>query len=264
MKTKPKFLLSTTLLCARPSAPPHRVADKGTPVTVTPEMKGAGIVSSGLALPAAAGERRSAQAGGLLGQTPLPDRHRRPAQQPAHRGHARQAHRLGIRLARSWSYYRGNEDVNFSPDGRQLAVSEEDNYDLHIVDYESRTVTWTWGVPDTRGRGDKMLNYPDDAHLLEDGKFLTADIRNCRVLIIDPKSNQIATQWGKPGQCRHDPPRTLARPNGATPMDNGDILVSEITDAWISRITREARWWEPARRTCAIPPTPSPPPTASR
>jgi hypothetical protein len=34
--------------------------------------------------------------------------------------------------------YSGNEDVNFSPDGRQLAVSEEDNYDVHIVDYEKR------------------------------------------------------------------------------------------------------------------------------
>jgi hypothetical protein len=36
--------------------------------------------------------------------------------------------------------YRGNEDVNFSEDGRRLAVSEEDNYDVHIVDYDS-TIT---------------------------------------------------------------------------------------------------------------------------
>ena len=34
--------------------------------------------------------------------------------------------------------YRGNEDVSFSPDGKLLAVSEEDNYDIHIVDYEKR------------------------------------------------------------------------------------------------------------------------------
>ena len=39
-----------------------------------------------------------------------------------------------------------------------------------------------------------------DAHLLADGKFLTADIRNCRVLIIDPKDNTIDSQWGQPGQ----------------------------------------------------------------
>jgi DNA-binding beta-propeller fold protein YncE len=134
--------------------------------------------------------------------------------------------------------YRGNEDVNFSADGRQLAVSEEDNYDVHIVDYEKRAITWTYGVPDTRGSQPGLLNYPDDAHLLADGKFLTADIRNCRVLIIDTSTQAIATQWGQPGQCKHQPPQRLAHPNGATPMDNGDILVSEITDAWISRITR--------------------------
>jgi outer membrane protein assembly factor BamB len=74
--------------------------------------------------------------------------------------------------------------------------------------------------------------------LLADGQFLTADIRNCRVLIIDPQTNAVTTQWGTPGRCRHNPPTELAYPNGATPMDNGDILVSEITGARITRMTR--------------------------
>ncbi len=137
--------------------------------------------------------------------------------------------------------YSGNEDVNFSEDGRRLAVSEEDNYDVHIVDYDKRELVWTYGVPEQKGSKAGFLNYPDDAHLLSDGKFLTADIRNCRVLIIDPATNAIATQWGKPGDCRHDPPHRLASPNGATPLPGGDILVSEIREAWISRITREGR-----------------------
>ena len=46
--------------------------------------------------------------------------------------------------------YRGNEDVNFSADGKLLAVSEEDNFDVHIVDYEKRQLTWTYGMPDHR------------------------------------------------------------------------------------------------------------------
>ena len=61
------------------------------------------------------------------------------------------------------------------------------------------------------------------------------------MLIIDPKDSRIATQWGQPGQCKHNPPQTLAYPNGATPMANGDILVTEIVDARISRITREGK-----------------------
>jgi DNA-binding beta-propeller fold protein YncE len=122
-----------------------------------------------------------------------------------------------------------------------LAVSEEDNYDVHIVDYERKALTWTYGTPDVRGKDGGLLNYPDDAHLLADGKFITADIRNCRILIIDPKDNSIATQWGTPGKCRHNPPQELGHPNGATPLDNGDILVTEISGSWISRITRQGQ-----------------------
>ena len=86
-----------------------------------------------------------------------------------------------------------------------------------------------------------LLPATGDAHLLADGKFITADIRNCRVVIIDPKDSKVITQWGAPGKCRHNPPHELAHANGATPLANGDILVTEITDAWISRITREGK-----------------------
>ncbi len=122
-----------------------------------------------------------------------------------------------------------------------LAVSEEDNFDIYIIDFETRQITWTCGIPDGQGSANGLLNCPDDAHIRADGKFLTADIRNCRVLIIDPKDSRIVTPWGTPGECRHDPPRLLGYPNGATPMDNGEILVCEIVDAKISRITRAGK-----------------------
>ncbi len=230
------FTAGAVLLAAQAAAA------AGVEVKVTPEMTGAGIVSSGVALPApppVTGDRRH----------PVPS-WGKPLPYPIVIADRRNNRLLEVTPDKRivWElpspnlkFYRGNEDVNFSPDGRRLAVSEEDNYDLHIVDYDRREVTWTFGVPDTRGRTGTLLNYPDDAHLLEDGRFLTADIRNCRVLIIDPATNNIETQWGTPGECRHDPPKRLGHPNGATPMDNGDILVSEITDARISRITRAGR-----------------------
>jgi DNA-binding beta-propeller fold protein YncE len=214
----------------------------GTPVTVSAEMMGAGIVSSGAVLPPippVTGNR----------QKPVPS-WGKPLPYPIIVADRRNNRLIEIAPDKrivwefpspSLAYYRGNEDVNFSADGKLLAVSEEDNFDLHIVDYEKRVVTWTFGVPDTRGHKGNLLNYPDDSHLLADGMFLTADIRNCRVLIIDPRENRIATQWGQPGRCKHDPPRTLAYPNGVTPTANGDILVTEIVDARISRITREGK-----------------------
>ena len=212
----------------------------GTEVKVSAEMTGAGIVSSGVTLPPippVTGNRK----------TPVHS-WGKPLPYPVVIADRRNNRLVEIAPDKSivWEFvspnlkvYRGNEDVNFSPDGKLLAVSEEDNFDVHIVDYEQKALTWTYGTPDFRGKAPGFLNYPDDAHLLADGKFITADIRNCRILIIDPKDNSISTQWGTPGKCRHNPPHELGHPNGATPLENGDILVTEIAGAWISRITRE-------------------------
>ena len=156
--------------------------------------------------------------------------------------------------------------MNFSPDGRRARRQRGGTTTTCIVDYESRTVTWTWGVPDTRGRGDKMLNLPRRRaparrRQVPHGRHPP----NCRVLIIDPKSNQDRHPMG---QARPVPPRPAAHagwPNGATPMDNGDILVSEITMPGSRASRARARWYGAGmHRTCAIPPTPSPPPTAKR
>ncbi len=214
----------------------------GTPVTVTAEMMGAGIVSSGVALPPippVTGNRKN----------PVPS-WGKPLPYPIVIADRRNNRLIEVTPDKRivWEFpspdlvlYRGNEDVNFSEDGKLLAVSEEDNYDVHIVDYEKKAVTWTYGVPDVRGSAPGYLNYPDDAHLLSDGNFLTADIRNHRVLIIDPRTNKIVTQWGTAGKRNHNPPKELAAPNGATPLDNGDILISEIGGGWITRITRDSK-----------------------
>jgi DNA-binding beta-propeller fold protein YncE len=220
--------------------PEKNIPAAGIEVKVTAEMTGAGMVSSGAVLPPippVTGNR-----------TKMVPSWGKPLPYPIMVADRRNNRLIEIAPDKSivWEFpspnlkvYRGNEDVNFSADGKQLAVSEEDNFDIHIVDYEKRELTWTYGMPDHRGSANGLLNYPDDAHLLADGKFITADIRNCRVLIIDPKTDAVVTQWGTPGKCKHNPPTELGHPNGATPMENGDILITEISEAWISRITRD-------------------------
>jgi DNA-binding beta-propeller fold protein YncE len=224
------------------AAEPARAKPDGVPVKVTAEMMGAGAVSSGVTLPPippVTGSRKN----------PVPS-WGKPLPYPIMIADRRNNRLIEVTPDKRivWEFpspdlilYRGNEDVNFSPDGKLLAVSEEDNYDIHIVDYEKKAVTWTYGVPDHKGSKPPYLNYPDDAHILEDGNFLTADIRNHRVLIIDPRTNKIVTQWGTVGKRNHNPPHELAAPNGATPMDNGDILITEIGGAWITRITRDSK-----------------------
>jgi DNA-binding beta-propeller fold protein YncE len=232
------------ILAGNGTAPagPEKARQAGVPVQVTDEMRGAGIVSSGVALPPippVTGNRKN----------PVPS-WGKPLPYPIVIADRRNNRLIEITPDQRivWEFpspdlvlYRGNEDVNFSEDGKLLAVSEEDNYDVHIVDYEKKAVTWTYGVPDVKGSAPPYLNYPDDAHLLSDGNFLTADIRNHRVLIIDPRANKIVTQWGTVGKRNHNPPHELAAPNGATPLENGDILITEIGGGWITRITRDSK-----------------------
>ena len=230
--------LSAAADAAGPGTGTRPAPPDGRPVIVTPEMIGAGIVSSGTALPAipqVTGSRAKpvpAWTGPLPYPIVIADRRN---------------NRL-IEIAPDkrivWEFpspnlkiYRGNDDVFFSPDGHRLMVNEEDNYDIHIVDYATRSLAWTYGASDTSGSKPGYFNYPDDAHLLADGRIVTADIRNCRVQFIDPATSTVVGQWGKAGTCRHDPPRFLAYPNGTTPLDNGDILVTEITGSRITRMT---------------------------
>ena len=211
-------------------------------IAVTPEMRGAGQVSSGAALPPippVTGDREHpVEAWGK----PLP--------YPVVIADRRNNRLIEIAPDKSivWempspslAIFRGVDDVFFSPDGRRLMVNEEDNYDIHIVDYDTRRITWTFGTPDHKGAAPGYFNFPDDAHLLADGKVVVADIRNCRIQFIDPAVSKVVNEWGTPGTCKHDPPRTFGYPNGSTPMDNGDILVTEITDAMVTRMTREGK-----------------------
>ncbi|HET9471012.1 MAG TPA: hypothetical protein VFO24_07900, partial [Usitatibacter sp.] len=178
------------------------------PVKVTPEMAGAGAVSSGVELPAIPALTGSREKPVASWGKPLPY----PIVIADRRNNRLVEVAPDKRIV--WEFpspnlaiYRGNDDVFFSPDGRSLVVNEEDNYDIHIVDYEKRELAWSFGAPDTKGTAHGFFNFPDDAHLLADGKIVVADIRNCRVLFIDREKSQVTGQWGKEGTCRHDPPR---------------------------------------------------------
>jgi DNA-binding beta-propeller fold protein YncE len=212
----------------------------GTPVKVTPEMRGAGSVSSGVNLPTIPplSGTRSRPVAAWDGPLPYPiviaDRRNNRLIEVAPNKQI-----VWEFASPNLSVYRGNDDVFFSPDGRKLVVNEEDNYDIHMIDYVQRALVWTYGIPDVRGRAQGLFDFPDDAHLLEDGKVIAADIRNCRIVFIDPDKQAVVDQWGQPGDCRHEPPKRLNLPNGSTPLDNGDILITEIPGAWISRVTRD-------------------------
>ena len=131
-----------------------------------------------------------------------------------------------------WFHY--PDDAFFSPDGRYVAVSEETNQVVVVIDYQTRQIVWRYGVPGQAGRDLQHFNYPDDAWLLPDGRIAVADIRNCRILLISWDQQQVQA-LGRPGDCSGRP-GSFASPNGVEPLPNGHLLITEIDTHRVSEI----------------------------
>jgi hypothetical protein len=131
------------------------------------------------------------------------------------------------------------DDAFFAHHGSMIVTNEETKNVLAEIAYPSGKLLWTYGHFGVRGATPGYLNTPDDAYVLPDGNVITADIANCRVIVLNPKTNQIVTQIGTTGRCIHDmdPPIALGSPNGDTPLPNGNILVSEINGSYVDEFT---------------------------
>ncbi len=133
--------------------------------------------------------------------------------------------------------FKSPDDAFFTPDGRQIIATEEEFSVVTLIDIASRRIVWRYGTPGVPGSANNQLSNPDDALVLPDGYVLTADIKNCRVLLIAPGAHVPARIYGTTTQaCRHAPPDRFGSPNGAFPMDNGHYLVTEINGDWVDEM----------------------------
>lgn len=133
-------------------------------------------------------------------------------------------------------HFRWPDDAFYAPDGKSIVVNEEEAHAIVLIDYATRRIVWQYGVPERRGSAKGYLNGPDDAYMWPDGSIGVADIRNCRVILIDRDSKTIKNQLGRTGYCLHRPPKSFGLPNGDTPIANGHVLVTEILGSWISEV----------------------------
>ena len=134
------------------------------------------------------------------------------------------------------------DDAFFSPDGRRIVVTEEDVDVVSLVDVAARRIVWRYGVTAVPGSSANQLAHPDDAMMLPGGGILTADIENCRLLLLRPPSHRPARASGSPAQgCVHSPPRAWASPNGAFPLQRGGTLVTEIEGDWVDALSARGR-----------------------
>jgi hypothetical protein len=138
-------------------------------------------------------------------------------------------HAAGARRA-----FVGPDDAFVTPDGRKVITNEEFSETVAIVSLEAHArIVWQYGHQDEAGSSTGYLAHPDDAYLLPNGLVSIADIINCRVLWLDRRRRVVRT-LGSAGDCEHDPPHSLAQPNGDTPLPNGGVLVTEI-GGWVDR-----------------------------
>ncbi|MCL5947901.1 MAG: PQQ-binding-like beta-propeller repeat protein [Actinobacteria bacterium] len=135
------------------------------------------------------------------------------------------------------------DDAFFAKHGSVIVTNEENENVVAEIGYPSGKVLWTYGHFGVTGSSPGYLNTPDDAYMLKGGNVVTADIANCRVIVIDPGTGRIVHQIGTTGRCIHDQdhPVALGSPNGDTPLPNGNLLISEINGHWVDEYTMQGK-----------------------
>lgn len=132
------------------------------------------------------------------------------------------------------------DDAFISPDGLSIVANDESHQVIDRIDIVSRRVIWQYGRYNRSGSAAGFLHTPDDAYPLANGNITVADIRNCRILEIDP-AKRIVSQMGRTGLCRHHPPTSFNQPNGDTPLPDGGMLVTEIGGSRVVRLSKSGQ-----------------------
>jgi DNA-binding beta-propeller fold protein YncE len=137
--------------------------------------------------------------------------------------------------------FRVPDDAFFSPDGRRVIATQEDDDVISVIDAASSRIVYRYGHPGVPGAEPGYVHNPDDALLMPSGEILAADIMNCRLLVIRPPSDHALRQLGVTGGCEHQPGVSFGSPNGAFPMAGGDTLVTEINGDWADVLAPSGR-----------------------
>ncbi|MHB8329198.1 MAG: outer membrane protein assembly factor BamB family protein [Acidimicrobiales bacterium] len=130
------------------------------------------------------------------------------------------------------------DDAFFTPNGRDIIATEEGDFAITEISVARHAIVWRYGHPGVPGSAPDYLDNPDDAMMLPNGDVVSADIKNCRLLVLDPPSLTPLEVIGETtNACYHEPPLRWGSPNGAFPMANGDWIVTEINGDWIDELS---------------------------
>jgi hypothetical protein len=128
------------------------------------------------------------------------------------------------------------DDAFFTPDGRHIITTEEDDFVIRVIDIAQHRIVYSYGKPGVPGDGPNRLWNPDDAVMLPNRSILTADIKNQRILLIGKGQHHPKRHWGDVNHGLHDPPHFYGAPNGVFPIGHHRFLVTEIRGDWVDKI----------------------------
>ena len=128
------------------------------------------------------------------------------------------------------------DDAFISRDGTMIVATQEEDDSVSVIGVAAGHIIESYGHLSVPGSAAGYFSHPDDAMLLPGGDLLLADIVNCRILILAPGRWHVLRQFGTTSVCVHYPPANFGSPNGAFPMTDGHVLVTEINGDWVDEM----------------------------
>ena len=135
------------------------------------------------------------------------------------------------------------DDAFYSPDGRRVIVTQEDDFVISVIDLARQRIVYRYGHPGVPGSEAGYVHNPDDALLTPSGEIVAADIKNCRLIVVRPPAHEVARQLGSTGNCAHELGSSYGSPNGAFPLSDGGLAITEINGDWLDLLNGKGQAW---------------------
>jgi outer membrane protein assembly factor BamB len=133
--------------------------------------------------------------------------------------------------------FKAPEVAWFSPDQKQVVVASEDTNILYEIDIATHKIVYTYGAVDTPGSSPNQVSAPDGVMMLKSHDLVVPDAGNCRIIQIPTGGQSPSRQLGQTGNCVHNPPQSFGDPSGLFPMSDGNFVLTEGHDHWVSEMS---------------------------
>ena len=129
-------------------------------------------------------------------------------------------------------------DAYLSYTGHTAVITQHTKSRIFTLEVDPGIVNYIYGHANKPGRADNYLHDPQTAQeLTSGGDIVIADLGNCRILFVRPRTHApVNSLGGSATDCVHhvlSAPYTFSKPDAAFPAANGDLVVTELSPAWV-------------------------------